>query len=191
MYVRKTGFPGCDTLRHYSRRYIYHFTDHFCSYNRVDLVPLDLKEAYVSGEKAEVTLEFQNTSEDTICFGCNCSHTPVIKYAFYFEDPAVQRRTYTAGSSGAMPDLLPYATGRYKVVIQVPDVPGEAGIQFSFGSRDLYPGINSRPVQLNILPRAVQRDRPPPPQILLIKRTSPVRAQCLYTSHPTWNPRLR
>lgn len=153
LYVRKTSFPGCDTLKHYARRYIYHFTDQFCSYNRVDLEPLNLKDEYVAGEKVEITLAFQNTSADTICFGCNCSHAPLIKYAFYFEDPAVQRKTYTAGSSGAMPDLLPYGSGRYQVVIQVPDVPGRARIQFSIGSRDLYPGINSGHLKVNILPR--------------------------------------
>ncbi len=151
LYVRKTSFPGCDTLRHYSRRYIYHFTDHFCSYNRVDLEPLNLKDEYVAGEKAEITLMFQNTSNDTICFGCNCSHKPHIKYAYYYGSSISKRKTYLADASGAMPDLMPYSSGHYKVVIQVPDIPGETRIQFSIGSGDLFPGINSRPMKLTIL----------------------------------------
>lgn len=155
LYITKNGFDGCDTLRYYSRRYIYHFTDYFCSYNRVEIDAPDLKSEYFSGEKVEITLKLNNTSQDSIYFNCPCTHEPILMYTYFLKGSPHNHKTYNSISKEKLPDLPPYSSKNHQISIQIPENPGKVLIQFSISSRNIYPGQNSKPVNMSVLSRSI------------------------------------
>ena len=144
--------PEIDTLQTIYGETYYYEIDKYCSYNNIKIRIQESPESIIQGDSLQLSIRIENPNDYPVCLDCPCDMPPTLVAVFRNQEG---KFSYSRQMDPPEVSVLePGNTVDYAIKVRVPEIPGPYQLMVSFRSKYLNPGINGKPVRIEVAPPA-------------------------------------